>query len=395
MTATANLAVHGQSLMDMLSSTFSSFSLSGLGSILVMIMGLSLLIAIHEFGHWLVARIFGFQTPVFSIGFGKREHSLVLGTFWETEFRIAPFLLGGYVSIPEMQDETTAEEMLKDQANAKPFKIFPVWQRICVASAGVVFNIISAAIILFGLLTFIGQPGMNVKDVYVKDLSTQVTLARDAGLKANDRFVSVAGSAVKTPEDLQKALQAHKGESVAVVVERDTGGSRTQFTTQVSPDKDGHIGIALGVDGERYFTPLPAGKAAVDAVDITGKALWGTVKGFGVMLHIVDRPAGVTDKDMEVHGIIGIVQMGAGQLGSGLFDFGWFLVIISINLAVMNILPLPILDGGHIVFLLIEKVRGKPVDMAVRARLSSIFLFLFLALFIFATMNDLRSIFGG
>lgn len=385
----------GSTLMD----AFSSLSLSGLGAILVMILGLSLLIAIHELGHWFVARLFGFQTPVFSIGFGKREHSLVLGTFWETEFRLAPILLGGYVSIPELQDETTAQEMLKGES--KPSRVFPVWQRICVAAAGVVFNIISAALILFALFTFIGQPSMNVKGTYIKDLSTQITVARDAGLKANDHFVSVAGAPVKTPEDLQKALAAHKGESVAVVVERDTaaltgsGQGKTQVTTQLTPDKDGHIGIALGVDGERVFNAVPLGKAAGDAVDITGKAIWGTVKGFGMLLHIVDRPAGVSDKDMQVHGIIGIVQMGAGALGSGIFDFGWFLVMISVNLAVLNILPLPILDGGHIVFFLIEKIRGgKPVDAQLRARLYNIFGMLLLGLFLLGLFNDLTSLFG-
>ena len=396
MTSLASASVFGGSLMDM----FSSLSLSGLGAIVVMILGLSLLIAIHELGHWFVARLFGFQTPVFSIGFGKREHSLVLGTFWETEFRLSPILLGGYVSIPELQDESTAQEMLKGES--KPFKVFPVWQCICVAAAGVVFNIISAALILFALFTFIGQPSMNVKDTYIKDLSTQVTVARDAGLKANDHFVSVAGSAVKTPEDLQKALAAHKGESVAVVVERDSSPansagalSKTQFTTQLTPDKDGHIGIALGVDGERVFNAVPVGKAATDAVDITGKATWGTLKGFGMLLHIVDRPAGVTDKDMQVHGIIGIVQMGAGALGSGIFDFGWFLVMISVNLAVLNILPLPILDGGHIVFFLIEKIRGgKPVDAQLRAKLYNIFGMLLLGLFLLGLFNDLSSLLG-
>lgn len=376
------------SLLDMFS------SLSSLGAILVMVLGLSLLIAIHELGHWFVARLFGFQTPVFSIGFGKREHSLILGKFWETEFRLSPILLGGYVSIPELQDETTAQEMLKGEGKA--YKVFPVWQRICVAAAGVVFNIISAALILFALFACIGQPSMNVKDSYVKDLSTQITIARDAGLKAGDHFVSVGGVAVKTPEDLQKAFAAHKGEAVAVVVERDQGGAgKTQVSTQVVPDKDGRIGIMLGVDADRVFNPVSVGKAAGDAVDITGKGLWATAKGFGMLLHIVDRPAGVSDKDMEVHGIIGIVQMGAGALSSGIFDFGWFLVMISLNLAVLNILPLPILDGGHIVFFLIEKVRGgKPLDAKLRATLFNFFGLLLLGLFLLGLFNDLSSIVG-
>jgi regulator of sigma E protease len=123
----------------------------GLPSILAMVLGLCLLITIHEFGHWLVARIFGFKTPVFSIGFGKREWSWVLGTFWETEWRIAPILAGGYVSIPELGDETaTKEDLEKAQSSTRRF---PVWQRICVAAAGVTFNVISAVIMLFALFS--------------------------------------------------------------------------------------------------------------------------------------------------------------------------------------------------------------------------------------------------
>ena len=134
-------------------------SLSSFTSIAVMVLGLCLLITIHELGHWFVARLFGFKTPVFSIGFGPRKWSIVLGKFWDTEFRLAPILAGGYVSIPELQDETTAQELLKDDPNAaKDLKVFPVWQRICVAAAGVVFNVVSAVIMLFALFAFVGEP---------------------------------------------------------------------------------------------------------------------------------------------------------------------------------------------------------------------------------------------
>jgi len=124
-------------------------SLGSFTSIAVMVLGLCLLITIHELGHWFVARLFGFQTPVFSIGFGPRKWSIVLGKFWNTEFRLAPILAGGYVSIPELQDETTAKELLKDNPDIKTLQVFPVWQRICVAAAGVVFNVVSAVIMLW------------------------------------------------------------------------------------------------------------------------------------------------------------------------------------------------------------------------------------------------------
>jgi len=370
-------------------------SLSGFTSIAVMVLGLCLLITIHELGHWFVARLFGFKTPVFSIGFGPRKWSIVLGKFWDTEFRLAPILAGGYVSIPELQDETTARELLKDDPDAgKDLKVFPVWQRICVAAAGVVFNVVSAVIMLFALFAFIGEPGYNVRNTYIKDVSTtQVTIARDAGLQANDQVVSVAGGKIVTPEDLTKAIQANKGVPVEVVVTR--GPNNDKVAISLTPDAAGKIGIAIGVNGEQVFNPVSVGKAASDATTITGNMITMTFKGFGMMLGIVDKPVGVSDQDMEVRGIVGIVQMGADAVNQGVFNFVWFLVAISINLAVMNILPLPILDGGHIVFFLIEKVRGgKPVDAKLKGRLYSIFGALLIGLMVYGLFNDMVHIFG-
>jgi len=315
----------------------------------------------------------------------------VLGKFWNTEFRLAPILAGGYVSIPELQDESTAKELMKDNPEIKPLKVFPVWQRICVAAAGVTFNVISAVIMLWALFAFIGEPSYKVHNTYIKEVSsTQVTIARDAGLQANDQFVSVGGNAVVSPDDLAHAVQANKGHTVEVVVKRGSGN----VTVPVTPDASGKIGVVLGVNGEQVFEPTSAVKAAGDATKMTGNMIVMTFKGFGMMLGIVDKPAGVSDKDMQVRGIVGIVQMGADALNLGVFNFVWFLVAISINLAVMNILPLPILDGGHIVFFLCEKWRGRPVDAKFKGRLYSIFGALLVGLMVYGLFNDVLHILG-
>ena len=365
--------------------------MGSLPSIIGMILGLCLLITIHELGHWLVARLCGMQTPVFSIGFGKREWSLVLGKFWETEFRIAPILAGGYVSIPELLDETSLNEAAKDGDLPKNLRVFPVWQRIAVAAAGVTFNMISAVLMVFVLVAFWGQPDYKVNSTYIRDLSTQVTVARDAGLQPKDQFVSVDGRQVVSPDDLSAALKANKEKPVQVVVKRGSG----DVTVTVTPTKDGTIGIVLGANAERIYKEMSVGDAAVNSVKVTGKVLDMTFKGFGMMLGLVEKPANISDADMEVRGIVGIVQMGAGALGTGAFDFIWFLMVISINLAVMNILPIPVLDGGHIVFFLIEGVTGKPVNPRTKALLSNIFVMLLLALFALGLFNDLKHIVGG
>jgi regulator of sigma E protease len=365
-------------------------SFSGISSILVMVLGLCLLITIHELGHWFVARLFGFQTPVFSIGFGPRKWSLVLGKFWNTEFRLAPILAGGYVSIPELQDETTITDPGQTDPAAPKLKVFPVWQRICVAAAGVVFNVVSAVIMLFALFALMGQPSFRVDSTVIKDVSTtQVTIARDAGLKANDQVVSVGAVKIVNPDELSAAIKASKGKPVTVVVKR----GNENVAIEVTPDATGRIGVVLGVNGEQVFTPVSVGKAAGDAVSVTGNMIVMTAKGFGMMLGIVDKPANVSADDMQVRGIVGIVQMGADAFDTGIFSFVWFLVAISINLAVMNILPLPILDGGHIVFFLIEKVRGgKPVDAKFKGSLYAIFGMLLVGLMLYGLFNDMLHI---
>ncbi|MBS1996885.1 MAG: site-2 protease family protein, partial [Cyanobacteria bacterium SZAS LIN-2] len=336
--------------MQLLASLSSMFgSLSPVFGILVMILSLTFLITIHEAGHWIVARLLGFQTPVFSIGFGPRKWSIVLGKFWDTEFRLAPILAGGYVSLPEMQDETTAKELSKQQgAELKELRFFPVWKRIAVALAGVTFNFIGAVAMLFMLFAFMGEPSMKVDSTLVKGLDTTVTIARDAGLQPGDTFVSVGGKTVVSPDDLGKALSASKGQPVVVVVKR--GGQ--DVSVNVTPNQDGHIGVALDVNGQQIFVPVSVGKAAGDAGRVTTSLLGQTAKGIGMMLHIVPRPAEIPASAMEVRGIVGIVQMGGAAFGMGIFNFVWFLVVISVNLIIMNLLPLPVLDGGHVVFFL-------------------------------------------
>jgi regulator of sigma E protease len=360
--------------------------------IIVMVLSLTFLITIHEGGHWIVARLLGFQTPVFSIGFGPRKWSIVLGRFWNTEFRLSPILAGGYVSLPEMQDETTAKELLEQQGvEFKELRFFPVWKRIAVALAGVTFNFIGAVVMLFLVFACLGEPSTKIDSTVVKSLTAQVTIARDAGIQPGDIFVSVGGQTVVSPEDLSKALAATKGQPVAVVVKR----GNQDVAVNVTPDKDGHIGVGLDVTGKQIYVPVSVTKAAGDAGRITTSLLGQTVKGLGMMVGIVPRPAEIPASAMQVRGIVGIVQMGGAAFGQGLFNFVWFLVVISVNLIIMNLLPLPVLDGGHVVFFLWEKVTGKPVDAKIKGKLYTVFFCLLISLFLLGFFNDIKHILLG
>lgn len=359
---------------------------AGMPGIGAMILGLMFLILVHEFGHWIVARMFGFKTPVFSIGFGKREWSWVIGTFWETEFRLSPILLGGYVSIPELQDETTAKELMKDSKDAESLKVFPVWQRMLVAVAGVVMNILTAFVIFASLLFFVGQPTAEISATRIIGVShQQITIAEDAGLRAGDKFVSIDGINVVTPDDLVKTLQSKKNTPVTVVVDR----NGQPLSVALTPDNDGHIGINLGVDSTVNYEKQGFGDSVVNGAKQTSAQLVGMVKGIGMMVGLVEPPKNLPDGATDVHGVVGIVQIGSDAFSQGVFPFLSIVALISLNLAVLNILPIPLLDGGHIMFYTIEAVRGKPVSIETRARLSNMFFLLLMFLMVYGLFNDI------
>lgn len=352
--------------------------------ILAMVAGLALLIILHEFGHWAVAQWRGMQTPVFSIGFGSPY--IVLGRWRGTEFRLTPWLLGGYVSLPEMADETTVKDYMKENGqDPSQFKQFKIWERSAVAVAGVVMNILTAVVLSFLLFAMVGTPDYLARDAYVADLSTTNTIARDAGLQPGDVIRFVDGQIVKSPEDLIKLISAHKGTPAALVVER--GNLRMNIT--ITPDKDGKIGIAIGAHVDRQYKKMGVGAAAVESVKFNANMTWQMVRGIGMMLHIVpapkDLPAGATD----VHGIVAIVQIGNSAYNAGLYSFVMMLVLISMNLAIFNILPIPVLDGGYLLFFAIEAVRGKPLKREVQQSILLLFFVLLIGLMLFGLFNDI------
>jgi regulator of sigma E protease len=365
------------------------FSLSAmLGSmtgVTTMLLGLVLLILVHEAGHWLVARYYGFKTPVFSIGFGTRNMSWVLGTFWETEFRITPFLLGGYVSIPELQDESTMLELQKQSggdASKVQYKVFPVYQRMLVAIAGIVMNVLTALVIFAALFFFVGKMTAT-PTTQVAGFGEQVTIARDAGVQVKDVIVTVNGVKTDSPQQIMQTLQTRKNLVTPIGVNRN--GSPIEVL--VTPNDKGQVGIAFAIKVEA--NKLSFGSALVESGKTTYEAIGGMFHGLGMMVGLVEKPQGA-----EMRGIIGIVQMGSDAYSMGWYQFNWLLAMISLNLAVMNILPIPALDGGHMLFFTIEGLRGKPVNPALKGRVTLLFVAMLMLLFVYMTGADLLRIFG-
>lgn len=369
-------------LMSMVTAGFN------IGGIAAMIAGLAALIIVHEFGHWLAAQMLGFKTPIFSIGFGKPF--FVLGRWRDTEFRITPWLLGGYVALPEMGDESSAKEFMK--ANGLETQGFvyqrkAIWRRAVVAVAGVTMNILLAVVLLFGMFATKGVPTQeavpNTVVIYNVD-ANNVTIARDAGLQGGDRVVTIGGQNVTTIDDVRNNLGAHPSQPVVVVVDR----NGQQVTVTVTPTSEGKIGVAMGPQVRNTFKEVSVGEAAKLSVVGTYNGVTGILHGLGMMVGIVEKPANLPDGATDVHAIVGIVSYGADMFAQGFAPFVMFLVMISLNLAVFNLLPIPILDGGHLVFLALEKVRGRPLTPQTQGLLYQIFFFLFMALLAFGLWND-------
>lgn len=338
---------------------------------LFIFLGFIFLITIHELGHWLLARFYKFKTPVFSVGFGKPY--LTLGRKFETEFRLSAVPFGGYVAIPEMEDVSsqTAQETRK-----------PVWQRVLVAFAGPLFNIITAIIIGWVIFAWYGKAELHFQHLLIQGFSQENQAAKIAGLESGDRIVSVNGHQIRSPMDLTGALSGNHGESVTVTVNRD--GKDTSLT--VSPSAEGKLGVQLKPVFERKFEQMTAYNALKKSVHDNAVMMKDVTAAFGqLFMRLLPSPSDSSSgsstgngDNLEFSGPVGIFQIGIEAFKSGGYSYWYFLMVISVNLGIINLLPLPVLDGGRILLYGIEAVKGGPVNSKIQMvliGLSVVFLF--------------------
>ncbi len=356
----------------MFASYFSSIT-SLLPGILVMILGLMFVcITPHELGHWAAARWFGFKTPVFSIGFGKRNWSLILGNFWQTEFRLSPILFGGYVEIPEIDEASQSQ----DEAASK----FPVWQRIAVAIAGVVVNLLMALVILISMYWFVGQKETVYSNIRIDSFSPSNEIARGAGFQVGDRLIAVGDLKIVQPQDFSTALLRHKQVPVMIQLLR----KDVSMDIQVTPNANGFIGIGINYDTGVKVQQMSLSESVFTAVKTAYDAELRMFTDLGKVVGIIPR----TEKE-QFMGIVGVVDTGARIYNQSGYGFWWLMAILNLNLALMNLLPIPVLDGGHIMFYLIEAVRGRPVNVKIRAWLLEFFMHVMILLAVYLTWQDL------
>lgn len=365
--------------------------------ILVMLGILSVLIIVHECGHFLVARFFGFQTPVFGLGlpFGP---SISLGKRWNTEFRIHAAFLGGYVAIPELGDETNAAEDVFG-IKLKPFKKFPIWQRALVAVAGVTFNVIFAYLLMLGLFYGLGKPTPQVQ---VSSLVAENPIAKNAGVLPQDQIKGVDDISIDRSQKLITYLGQHASQPVTLKVLRN--GLMIQIP--ITPNAQGKVGMALGEKEE--FRPVEGNplQVAIQAGEELGIRTNAMLAGLGDMVtNIATAPIRALNRDDksqankpglgDLHGVLAVVKVGGDMVSRDWTSLIMTTIMISMDLAVINLLPWPALDGGHLAFMTLEKLRGKPMEERAQGELVKWGFLSLLALMVVVMVNDVVAIATG
>jgi regulator of sigma E protease len=350
--------------------------------ILYAALALALLIVVHELGHFLVAKRVRVGVLKFSIGFGPRVLGKRVG---ETEYLLSAIPLGGYVKMLGEDPEEKIEPALKERS----FSIQTLWKRTAIVLAGPGFNLL-LAVGLFTIVFFLGVPVLTTKVGEVR----KGFPAEQSDLRVGDEITFVNGERVRKWEDLSERIRnsggkpihflvLRQGREIPIVVVPHRSESQTLFREK---EETWIIGVAAG--REVLTERLDPISALVQGVSKTAELSYLTLVA---LIKMVQR---VIPAD-SIGGPILIVQMAGRQAKEGWSHFLFFVAVLSVNLGVLNLLPVPILDGGHLLFFLIEKFRGKPLDLRVREIAQQVGLFLLILLMVFAFYNDVSRIFQG
>jgi len=346
-------------------------------SLLAFVVVLGVLIFFHELGHFLMARLFGVGVEKFSLGFGPRLIGRKVGI---TDYRLSAIPLGGYVKM--VGEEPDAQV---DAANIHlSFTHKHVFKRICIVAAGPVFNLLLAIIIFFGIFLV---SGMQIWKPSISEVKAGAP-AQVAGLKDGDLIVAVDGQPIATWNDLTKIINGSNGKSLAISVQRDSTIEEFSVTPERVTAKN-FLGeeverfmIGVTFSGETYTKALNPFQALVESFIQTYRVT-------ELMVIIIGKLFTGDISTDTIGGPIMIAKMAGDQAKAGIVYLISFIALISVNLAIINLLPIPILDGGHLLFFVIEAVKKRPVSIKVREIAQQVGLFLIILLVILVFYNDI------
>ena len=324
-------------------------------SIVSVVVLLGVLIFVHELGHFLVAKSLGVGVLKFSLGFGPKLIGRKVG---ETEYLLSMIPLGGYVKLlGESEQEKVAPE-----DERRSFSHQTVWRRMGIVLSGPLFNFLFA-IVALACIFMIGIPALTSDIGAVQ----QGSPAEAAGIREGDRVLAIDGRAVNGWGDLADMILTSQGRELTLAFER--GGER--FAARVKPEAGTGKNV-FGEDVEVFRIGISASSNTFIERQNSAEVLWSGILRTGTItkltiLSVVKMITGDVSPS-NLGGPIFIAQMAGAHVKKGILNFVFFMTVLSINLAVLNLLPIPILDGGHLLFFLIEAVTGKEVSIKWRER---------------------------
>lgn len=339
---------------------------------------LGVLILVHELGHFTVAKLVGIRVERFSIGFPPRLFGKKLG---ETDYCISAVPLGGYVKMAGMIDES----MDKDGLKGEPWEFMskPLWARFLAIFAGPAFNVLFAVLVFTVSIMSTGietpvEPTYSVVGTVIEGQP-----ADNIGLQAGDRIVAINGQKVEKWEEIVQIIHAHPEEELTIKWERDG----EIFTNNVTPrlDKLNDVGL-IGISPVTEQKPVGFFAAIGYGFESTYNLTALMFKSFGMLF------SGEVSAKEGLAGPVRIAKMTGDSAKSGLSSLVIFAALLSVNLGLINLFPIPALDGGHLVLLAVEGVIRKPLSTRVKMIIQQIGLALLFALMIFVVFNDMINI---
>jgi regulator of sigma E protease len=351
---------------------------------------LGLLIFVHEFGHFIWAKFFGVKVLKFSLGFGPK---LISKQYGETEYLISAFPLGGYVKMFGENPGELAEERLSPAELKRSFATRPVWQRFIIVAGGPIFNLFFA-MFLFFIIVFVAGLPQPVDTTTIGGVG-QDTPAAAAGLQEGDTILAINGTDTKHWEDVSLLIKNSEGREVILTLQREgqtlevAVTPRMEITRNIFGEEVGQrymVGIARS--DEVFYEKVGLLKSLQAGISQTWSWMYLTIMG---LVKIIQKVVPAS----ELGGPILIAKIAGERMEAGWVNFLYFMGVLSVNLGILNLLPIPILDGGHLVFFSVEAILRKPLNLRTMEILQQIGLVLLGTLMVFVFYNDLVRVFSG
>lgn len=349
-------------------------------NIIIAVLLLGFLVAFHELGHFVVAKISGMYVETFSIGMGPKIASFKKG---ETEYTLSAIPAGGYVGVRGISGSDLEGEVEDD--DPRLFQNRPIVHRMLFTLAGSFMNLLLAFLVFVAMYMTLGVNVMDEKSPTIIAEVNEASAAEKAGLVEGDKIISVNGQLIADWSEMDDFMKAYNGGDIEIGYER----ADNTYTTVLSPQYDESLNrYALGVTKKVEYThmDLSLEQSLKQSAFVT--ASMGTMI-FDALMDLVTGRTAVSDEEGGLAGPVGIVNAIGNSVEQGAWDVASLLAILSVNFALLNMLPVPGLDGSRFLFISIEAIRGIPISPDKEMIVNFIGMMALMALMIYVTYNDI------